>query len=116
MTKKSKPSFIALSFMALLIFGGLATSAQTTSQGSGHEEHHPEAGSTEMKGEKSNMMEKMDMNQMQGMMHECMEMHKDGKMCEHQTMEQCQAKMGKGDCQKMMKSIKKEDKKAKSKK
>jgi hypothetical protein len=45
----------------------------------------------------------MDKDQMMGMMHECNQMHKDGEMCDHQMMSECQKKMGKMDCQKMMK-------------
>lgn len=50
---------------------------------------------------------KMDMSQMHSMMGDCMKMHKDGKMCEGQMMEQCQKNMGEGDCSKMMKKAKK---------
>lgn len=53
----------------------------------------------------------MNMDGMKGMMHECMSMHKDGKMCDHETMEKCQAKMSKDDCQKMMKQAKTAEKK-----
>ena len=53
------------------------------------------------------MAGKMDMGQMHAMMGDCMKMHKDGKMCEGQTMEQCQKNMEKGECSKMMKKMKK---------
>lgn len=59
------------------------------------------------------MMGKMDMGQMHTMMGECMKMHKDGKMCEHNTMEKCQSQMDKGECMKMMKSANKNAKKNK---
>ena len=52
------------------------------------------------------MMGSMNMDGMMGMMHECKEMHKDGKMCDEQCMDKCQEKMGKGECQKMMKEAK----------
>jgi hypothetical protein len=55
---------------------------------------------------------KMDKGQMKGMMHECVTMHKDGKMCDHDMMEKCQKQMGEGECQKMMKEAKGESKKA----
>lgn len=48
----------------------------------------------------------MDMDQMMGMMHDCMKMHKDGKMCNHEMMNKCEEKMGKEDCEKMMKKMK----------
>ena len=84
-----------------------------------HEGHHPDAAAktpadTKPMGDQG-MMGKMDMSQMQGMMHECMEMHKDGKMCDHNMMDKCQEKMGKGECQKMMKQAKAQDKKTKKK-
>lgn len=44
----------------------------------------------------------MSMDQMHGMMQECMKSHKDGMMCNHQMMEKCQSNMSKMDCQKMM--------------
>lgn len=50
------------------------------------------------------MMEgKMDMKKMKTMMHECMETHKDGKMCEGQAMEECQKGKSHKECMKMMK-------------
>jgi len=52
------------------------------------------------------MNEKMDMGHMHAMMGECMKMHKDEKMCEGQTIEQCQKNMGKDDCSSMMKKMK----------
>lgn len=52
------------------------------------------------------MGEKMDMEKMHSMMNDCMQMHKDGKMCEGQAMEQCQKGMDKKDCMKMMKKTK----------
>jgi hypothetical protein len=77
-----------------------------------HEEHHPDAqpttpsadsGSGMMKG---GMMDGMNQESMKGMMHECMETHKDGKMCHHEMMEKCEAKMSKSECKKMMKHAK----------
>lgn len=50
---------------------------------------------------------KMDMKKMHAMMGDCMKMHKDGKMCEGQTMEQCQKTMDKAECSKMLKDKKK---------
>ena len=61
------------------------------------------------------MMGKMDMGHMQGMMHDCMAMHKDGKMCDHETMASCQKNMAKGDCMNMMKQAKKQNKDDKTK-
>lgn len=81
-----------------------------------HEQHHPE-GQAKEKPKDSGMMGSMKMDDMMGMMHECMNMHKDGKMCDHEMMEKCQANMSKGECQKMMKQAKTTEKKeAKTKK
>ena len=55
---------------------------------------------------KGSMMDKMDMGKMHGMMKECMAMHKDGKMCDHQMMTDCEKKMNKIECEKMMKESK----------
>ncbi len=54
----------------------------------------------------NDMMDKMNMEQMKGMMHECMETKKDGKMCDHDMMEKCHSEMSKRDCKKMMKHAK----------
>jgi hypothetical protein len=94
-----------------------------------HGLHHPDAPSTAKETKPSNensgmmgggmmnkdMMGKMDMNQMMGMMNSCMEQHKDGKMCDHQTMEECQKNMDHKGCQKMMKEMKSQKKTPKSK-
>lgn len=84
-----------------------------------HEAHHPDASAqppadTKPMGNQG-MMEKMDMSQMQGMMHECMGMHKDGKMCDHSMMEKCQKEMGKSECKKMMRQAKAQNKNTKKK-
>lgn len=118
----TKPMIAAFSLIAILALGTAGAKAQTapSAPAAGHEEHHPEGGTSAKEAGKSGMMNgdmmgNMDMDQMKGMMHECMEAHKDGKMCEHQTMEKCQEKMGKGECGKMMKHAKKADKKSKKK-
>lgn len=46
---------------------------------------------------------KMDKSKMKAMMKDCMANHKDGKMCESQTMEECQKNMDSKECMKMMK-------------
>lgn len=56
------------------------------------------------------MGDKMNMEQMHSMMHDCMQKSKDGKMCEGQAMEQCQKNMDKKECKKMMKDSKKSKK------
>lgn len=71
-----------------------------------HSAHHPEGQQTENKSDSGDMMGTMDMQSMHGMMQECMAMHKDGKMCDHDMMAKCQKQMGKGECQKMMKKAK----------
>ncbi len=70
-------------------------------------EHHPEtaakAPTSPSKMKSSNeMMGKMDMEHMKGMMNECMQTQKDGKMCDQEMMKQCHGKMSKTECKKMM--------------
>lgn len=112
----------ALSAIALMSFISVGTvyAEDTTTTPQAHDVHHPDATTPAAKDAKSatdksgmmgaDMTGKMDMSQMMGTMHECMEQHKDGKMCDHDMMNKCQEKMGKGDCQKMMKQAKKEEK------
>ncbi len=94
-----------------------------------HEAHHPDSQATTKEAKPSDekngmtgggmmnkdMMGKMDMDQMMGMMNSCMEQHKDGKMCDHQTMEECQKNMDHKGCQKMMKEMKSQKKTSKKK-
>jgi len=97
-------------------FVGSPAFAQSPPATENHEAHHPEGQAPAKTGEKpagGDMMGSMKMGDMQGMMKECMDMHKDGKMCEHQTMEKCEANMKNGDCQKMMKQAKADKKKTK---
>lgn len=115
---------------AIILAGvGLATQSaysQQDSQKQDHEKHHPEgqppakkedAGNMMGKhGMKDGMMGKMNMGEMKEMMHQCMSMHNDGKMCDHQMMEKCQEGMGKGECTKMMGQMKKAEKADKQKK
>ena len=44
----------------------------------------------------------MEMEHMKGMKHDCMAKNKNGKMCDKEMMDNCQMKMSKGDCKKMM--------------
>jgi hypothetical protein len=97
---------------------GTASGTTTTED---HEAHHPaeaatnKAESTKANGEMgSDMMGKVDMSQMKGMMDQCMSMHKDGKMCDHETMKSCEANMKQGECEKMMKQAKGKEKAKKS--
>lgn len=97
----------------IAFLGAFALIATLASTSFANDEHHPEEKKEAAKTQTmpaDGMMGKMDQNQMMGMMHECMDMHKDGKMCEHETMEKCQKDMKKDDCQKMMKQAKKQDK------
>lgn len=81
-----------------------------------HEQHHPE-GQAKEEAKDTGMMGSMKMDDMMTMMHECKDMHKDGKMCDHEMMEKCQSNMSKGECQKMMKQAKaKHQKEEKTKK
>lgn len=98
--------------LVLAMVAGLTFSAQAEEPSAqDHQEHHVTDQSAEKKPEgmmNHEMMNgKMDMNQMHAMMGDCMKMHKDGKMCDGQMMDQCQKNMGKDDCSKMMKKMKK---------
>ena len=102
-----------LAIVSTLVFTGTIFASVAHAE----DAHHPEAKTsttaspTPDMSDKGGMMEKMDMGQMHSMMNECMQTHKDGKMCNHDMMDKCQAKMGKDECQKMMKDMKKEPKK-----
>lgn len=91
-----------LATLAVIGFVSIAQAEETD-----HSAHHPEGQAADTKKDEEGMMGKMDMK---GMMHECMSMHKDGKMCDHEMMEKCQKQMGKGECHKMMKHAKAKDK------
>lgn len=98
--------------IAILAIAGLVS----TNMAFANDEHHPEKKKEASKAENTasnehGMMGKMDMGQMHAMMGECMKMHKDGKMCEHNTMEKCQSQMDKGECRKMMKEANSKKKK-----
>ena len=138
MNTKMLPQAIAISLTAILFLGTgcastkAADTATATQEAQNHEEHHPEGEAAKTDTSKSGMMGnggmmgggmmnngmmgKMDMNQMMGMMQQCMAMHKDGQMCDHQTMEQCQKGMGKQQCMNMMKQAKKQEKATKKSK
>lgn len=60
-------------------------------------------------------MGKMKRENMKGMMHECMGMNKDRKMCDQDMMQKCQKEMSKGECDKMMKQAKAQDSATKKK-
>ena len=96
-------------FMALamvMVFSAATLHAEEAPPPAGtHDQHHPEGQAKEMPKD-NGMMGSMKMDDMMGMMHECMEMHKDGKMCNHEAMNKCQEKMGKSECKKMMKQAK----------
>lgn len=118
MTTKTLIKMNSMILVGFLAFGMAQAADQTGSTGS-HEKHQADAQATKKSGEgqemmgKEGMMGQMDMNQMSGMMHECMEMHKDGKMCDHEAMQSCQKNMKKDECMKMMKQAKKQDKASK---
>ncbi len=112
-----KTNLLAFAVVAMMGIGGInAAFAEdsTNSNTQSHEEHHPEGQKTAPADSKmqdqGSMMGKMDMGQMHSMMGECMKMHKDGKMCEHDTMEKCQSNMKMDDCKKMMKQTKAQEK------
>ncbi|MFV8257899.1 hypothetical protein ACES2J_10740 [Bdellovibrio bacteriovorus] len=83
------------SFIVVLACLSFETSIAADQQ---HKEHHPEEKGMPMKAKGSGMMD------MHEMMSQCMKMHNDEKMCGHQTMEECKAKMAHGECEKMMKA------------
>ena len=114
--KTNKHIGLAVMALASFLFLGTAYAEDKNTTTQSHEEHHPEGQVKEKSsghapmGENGGMMGKMDMNQMMDMMHECMAMHKDGKMCNNQTMEKCQENMSVKDCKKMMAQSKKQEK------
>lgn len=105
--KQFKTILMAVIATASLTSAGVAFAEDTKApaKAENHDQHHPEGQSKE-KPKDTGMMGSMKMDDMMGMMHECMSGGKDGKMCDHETMQKCQEKMGKGDCQKMMKQAK----------
>lgn len=98
-----------LSILAIIAMIGFTNSAKAEdSKSADHSVHHQEASPAPKTqngamGDPSMMGGKMDMKQMHTMMHDCMQKHKDGKMCEDQAMEKCQKDMDKKDCMDMMK-------------
>lgn len=121
--KASKQTALAMSMvLASFLFFGSAHAEDKTTTTQSHEEHHPDAkaqvnpkGPTGGDMMNNGMMGQMDMSQMMHMKHECMETHKDGKMCDQQCMDKCQEKMGKPECQKMMRQMKGKEKSEKKK-
>ena len=109
--KKSILSIVTTLAMVGFMSSAYAEDAKTTD----HSEHHQESAPAQKTqeggmGEHGMMGGKMDMGKMHTMMHDCMQNHKDGKMCEGQAMEQCQKDMDKKDCMKMMKKSMKKKK------
>jgi len=107
-------TLLSLATIAMIVVGTASVlhAEESNTPTPSHEEHRQDsAGSTPsasqgMMGEKGSMMDHMDKDQMMGMMHDCMEKHKDGKMCDHHVMKSCQKSMKKGECMKMMKECK----------
>lgn len=100
--------------LALMVSLTLGLSTSVFAAETAHTEHKAEtvqqkAGDPGMMNHQE-MMGKMDMGKMHAMMGDCMKMHKDGKKCDHQMMEQCQKNMDKGECSKMMKNMMQENK------
>lgn len=117
--KKTLTKILTMLAVVTAMNGGTAYAQTPASDAQNHEQHHPEGqapGKVAEKPMEGGMMDSMKMDGMKDMMHKCMEMHKNGKMCEHDTMEKCQANMKKGECQKMMKQATAQDKKDKTKK
>jgi len=98
-----KTTIVILSCILFLGVGGsIAQAAQDTKDPS------EMMGAGMMNGDTMGMM---DMNQMMGMLDQCQSMHKDGKTCEHQMMNQCQENMDKKECMNMMRQAKRQIKK-----
>lgn len=97
-----------VTLVAIALVAGFAFSAQAEDQPAMQNHTTDQAAEKKPEGMMNHEMMggKMDMVQMHAMMGECMKMHKDGKMCDGQMMEQCQKNMGKDDCSKMMKKAK----------
>lgn len=74
---------------------GFASAEETSTTTSKHEEHQTDGKTSEEHSEHG-----------MGMMHECMEKHKDGKMCEHK----CASEMSQDECHKMMSEMMKNHK------
>jgi len=120
-TSKQTALMVSMALASFLFFGNAYAEDKTTTTQS-HEEHHPDAkaqanptGSAGGDMMNNSMMGQMDMSQMMSMKHECMETHKDEKKCDQQCMDKCQEKMGKPECQKMMKQMKNKEKSEKKK-
>ena len=104
--------FISKMVMAIgttvILTTGSAQAQTPATDAQNHEAHHadaqPAAPASGMPMEGG--MGAMKMDDMQAMMHQCMEAHKDAKMCHHQAMEKCEMSGKKGDCEKMMKHAK----------
>jgi hypothetical protein len=56
--------------------------------------------------QESGVMDSAHMKEMMGRRSECLNMHPDGEICDHQMMEDCQKKTGEGECQEIMKQAK----------
>lgn len=116
---RSMMNLVAAFAFATLIIGGISYAQTSVPDAQNHEAHHAEGqapakpAGMPMDG---GMMGSMKMDDMQGMMQQCMKMHKDGKMCDHQAMEKCEANSKMGECQKMMKQAKAQGKEEKAKK
>lgn len=105
--KQFKSVMMAVVASAAFATAGVAFAEDTKAPAAteNHEQHHPE-GQAKEKPKDNGMMGSMKMDDMMGMMHECMSGGKDGKMCDHEAMQKCQENMGKGECAKMMKQAK----------
>ena len=100
----------ALAFVGFISTTAAVAQEQAPTDQAQHDGHHPDPArstSEPMKmGSKKEMMGTMDTDHMQGMMNECMQTKKDGKMCDHEMLEKCSSEMSKADCKKMMRHAK----------
>ena len=113
--KQNLKTMLATFAVVILASSGFAYAEEKPAAADSHEQHHPEGQAKDKKeagGMGGGMMGSMKMDDMMGMMEQCMSMHKDGKMCDHEAMQKCQENMKKGECGKMMKQAKAKGKEA----
>lgn len=89
---------IVVMTMGLMMFTLGAQAQDTTAAPQDHSMHQAAPTATPAAG--------MGMEEMQGMMKECMAQNKNGKMCGKKMMSKCQENMDKKQCRHMMKKMK----------
>lgn len=90
-----------LAFVGLVSINPAHAEEKGSTDQAAHQEHHPD--------NKANLAKEgtpIANGEMMGMMHDCMKMHKDHKVCHQENIKTCEAKMEKKECAKMMKNMK----------